>query len=45
MEEMEACFQSDIAKVAGADADAFCDMRIHIYTEEFIVVPGPREAK
>lgn len=45
IEDMEACFQSDIAKVAGADADSFCEMRIHIYTEEFIVVPGPRDAK
>lgn len=41
MEEMEACFETDIAKIAGDDADDFCELRIHIYTEEFIVVPSP----
>jgi len=26
---------------AGADADEFADVRIHIYTEEHFVIPGP----
>ena len=43
VEAMEASFASDIGKIAGADADEFCDVRIHIYTDEFCVIPGPRE--
>jgi len=43
VEEMEKSFESEIGKIAGADADEFCDIRIHIYTEEHIVIPGPRE--
>lgn len=38
LEAMEASFASDIAKIAGADADDFCDVRLHIYTEEHVVV-------
>jgi uncharacterized protein (TIGR02118 family) len=41
LEEMEAAFASSIGKDAGADADLFADVRIHLYTEEHIVVPGP----
>lgn len=41
MEAMEAAFSSPEGVVAGADADLFADMRIHIYTDEYIVVPGP----
>jgi uncharacterized protein (TIGR02118 family) len=41
VEAMEASFASDIGKVAGADADQFCEVRIHIYTEEHFVVSGP----
>lgn len=44
VEEMETCFESEVAMVAGDDADDFCELRIHIYTEEFIVVPGPHDA-
>jgi uncharacterized protein (TIGR02118 family) len=40
-EEMDASFASEIGAVAGADADEFAEVRIHIYTEEHIVVPGP----
>lgn len=36
--EMEASFDADIARVAGEDADSFCEVRIHLYTEEFTVV-------
>lgn len=41
VEAMEASFASDIGVAAGADADEFCEVRIHIYTEEHFVVPGP----
>jgi len=41
VEAMEASFASDIGVAAGADADQFCEVRIHIYTEEHFVVPGP----
>ncbi len=40
-EAMDASFASQIGVTAGADADDFCELRIHIYTEEYIVVPGP----
>lgn len=38
LEAMEASFASDIAKIAGDDADDFCEVRLHIYTEEHFVV-------
>jgi uncharacterized protein (TIGR02118 family) len=38
VESMERCFTTEIAELAGADADAFCDIRVHIYTEEFSVI-------
>jgi uncharacterized protein (TIGR02118 family) len=37
---MERCFSTEIAGIAGRDADAFCDIRIHIFTEEFSVIHG-----
>ena len=40
-EAMDSAFESEIGQLAGADADEFCELRIHIYTEEHIVVPGP----
>lgn len=40
-EAMDASFNSEIGKLAGADADEFSDVRIHIYTEEHYVIPGP----
>jgi uncharacterized protein (TIGR02118 family) len=43
VEDMEAAFASEIGRIAGEDADNFCEVRIHIYTEEHIVIPGPRE--
>lgn len=43
IEAMEAAFASEIGKIAGADADEFCEVRIHIYTEEHYVIPGPAE--
>jgi uncharacterized protein (TIGR02118 family) len=41
IEAMEAAFASEEGKVAGVDADEFTDVRIHIYTEEHVVVPRP----
>ncbi len=40
MEAMEAAFESKEGKIAGADADEFALVRIHIYTEEHIAIPG-----
>jgi uncharacterized protein (TIGR02118 family) len=41
LEDMEASFATAIGADAGADADSFCALRAHLYTEEFIVMPGP----
>ena len=41
MEAMEAAFASKEGAAAGADADLFADVRLHIYTDEYMVVPGP----
>lgn len=41
LEEMEKAFDTEIGKIAGADADDFCEIRLHLYTEEHIVIPGP----
>ena len=41
VEAMEAAFDSPEGKIAGKDADQFAELRIHIYTEEHFVVPGP----
>jgi len=38
VEKMEASFGNEIAKIAGEDADSFCELRIHLYTEEYVVV-------
>lgn len=43
VEEMEASFQTETGIKAGADADEFCSVRIHLYTEEFNIVAGPPE--
>lgn len=41
IDAMEAAFASPIGSVAGADADEFAEVRIHLYTEEHDVLPGP----
>ena len=41
IEEMEAAFGTDIGAAAGKDADEFAEVRIHLYTEEYVIVPGP----
>lgn len=38
LEAMQACFESETAQIAGADADSFCEIRIHLVTREFLVV-------
>lgn len=43
IEAMEAAFATDEGKAAGADADQFADVRIHIYTEENVIMPGPEK--
>jgi len=40
-EAMDASFGSEIGKTAGADADEFCSVRIHVYAEEHFVIQGP----
>ena len=40
-EAMETAFDSQEGKIAGEDADQFAELRIHIYTEEHFIVPGP----
>jgi uncharacterized protein (TIGR02118 family) len=43
IEAMEASFDTEIGKLAGADGDSFTSIRQHIYTEEHNVIPGPGE--
>jgi hypothetical protein len=35
---MEASFASETGKIADAGADDFCEVRLHVYTEEHVVV-------
>ncbi len=39
IDAMEAAFDSDIGKAAGADADEFCSVRLHVYTDEHTIIP------
>lgn len=39
LEAMQASFASEIGAAAGADADTFTSVRIHIYTEEHTITP------
>jgi len=41
IEAMEAAFATDIGRRAGADADEFASVRIHLYTTEHVIVQGP----
>jgi len=41
IEAMEAAFATDLGQRAGADADEFATVRIHLYTTEHVIVPGP----
>lgn len=39
IEDMEAAFASEIGRQAGADADSFASVRLHLYTEEHTIIP------
>jgi uncharacterized protein (TIGR02118 family) len=39
IDAMEAAFDSEVGQRAGADADEFASVRIHVYTEEHLIVP------
>lgn len=39
VDTMEASFDTEIGKMAGADGDAFTVVRMHLYTEEHTVIP------
>lgn len=41
IEAMEAAFDTDLGRRAGADADEFSSVRIHLYTTEHVIMPGP----
>jgi uncharacterized protein (TIGR02118 family) len=41
IEAMEAAFATDLGQRAGADADEFAAVRVHLYTTEHVIVPGP----
>lgn len=41
IEAMEAAFATDIGRRAGADADEFAAVRLHLYTTEHVIVRGP----
>jgi len=38
---MEAAFATDLGQRAGADADEFAAVRIHVYTTEHVIVKSP----
>ena len=39
VDDMEASFDTEIGKLAGADGDAFTVVRMHLYTEEHTIIP------
>jgi len=41
IEAMEAAFATELGQRAGADADEFASVRIHLYTTEHVIVKGP----
>jgi uncharacterized protein (TIGR02118 family) len=42
IEDMEASFATEIGIAAGKDADEFASYRVHLYTDEYLIVPGPK---
>lgn len=38
---MEAAFDTEVGQLAGADADEFAEVRIHLYTDEHVVIATP----
>jgi uncharacterized protein (TIGR02118 family) len=41
VDAMEAAFETEVGRLAGADADEFAEVRIHVYTDEHVVIAGP----
>lgn len=41
LEAMEASFASPLGRQSSADSDLFSTMHIHLYTEEYVALPGP----
>lgn len=41
VDAMEAAFDTGVGRLAGADADEFAEVRIHLYTDEHVVIAGP----
>lgn len=41
IDEMEAAFDTEVGQLAGADADEFAEVRIHLYTVEHVVLAEP----
>lgn len=44
VEAMEEAFQTELGQRAGADADTFCAQRVHIYTDENVILPNMQNA-
>ncbi len=44
VEAMEEGFATEIGAAAGADADEFAEVRLHLYTTEYTILPGPEDA-
>lgn len=42
IDAMEEAFATDIGVRAGADADEFTEVLVHLYTEEYVIVEGPK---
>jgi uncharacterized protein (TIGR02118 family) len=43
IDAMEAAFTTPAGLAAGKDADEFCEIRLHIYTKEHLIVEGPED--
>lgn len=41
IDEMEASFATELGQLAGSDGDSFTTVRLHLYTDEYEIVPGP----
>ena len=41
IDDMEASFATELGQRAGADGDSFTTVRLHLYTTEYEIVPGP----
>lgn len=41
IDAMEAAFETEAGRLAGADADEFAEVRIHLYTDEHVVAMEP----